>query len=128
MVEKIIESPDIGEAISEIKKNDVEAIYLFGSYATGKAKPTSDIDICVITKKNVPTDVKESIMSNSSKKIDVAIFWDLPYTIRFRVFKEGKPLYIKDPLTLQRIKIDTLRSYLDVKPMIKRHSARILGE
>jgi|SRR5271157_467522 len=118
---------DLGALIKEIKKNDVDAVYLFGSHATGKAKPSSDIDICVITKRDVAREVKEKILSNSSKKIDIVMFRDLPSPIRFRVFKEGKPLYIKDPLTLQRVKADTLRSYLDIQPMIKRHISRTLG-
>ncbi len=121
------EYPELDEAIKEIKKNDIDAIYLFGSYATGKVKPTSDIDICVIAKKDIPKEAKEAILSNSSKKIDIVIFWDLPYAIRFRILKEGKPLYVKDNLTLQRIKTDTLRSYRDFRPVIKRHISRVLG-
>jgi len=121
------EYPELDEIVNEIKKNDIDAIYLFGSHATGKVKPTSDIDICVIAKKDIPKEAKEAILSNSSKKIDIVMFWDLPYAIRFRLLKEGKPLYEKDRLTLQRIKIDTLKSYLDVQPMIRRHISRVLG-
>lgn len=118
---------ELDRVIAEITKHDVEAIYLFGSYATGKVKPTSDIDLCVITKKDIPKEAKEAILSNSSKKIDVVIFWDLPPVIRWRVLKEGKLLYKKNALTLHRIKIDALKTYLDIQPMIKRHCLRILG-
>lgn len=121
------EYPELDEIVKEIKKNDIDAIYLFGSHATGKVKPTSDIDVCVIAKKDIPKEAKEAILSNSSKKIDIVMFWDLPYAIRFRVLKEGKTLYEKDSLTLQRIKIDTLKSYLNIRPMIRRHISRVLG-
>jgi len=121
------EYPELDEAIKEIMKNDIDAIYLFGSRATGKIKPTSDMDVCVIAKKDIPKEAKEAILSNSSKKIDMVMFWDLPYTIRYRILKEGKPLYVKDRLTLQRIKADTLRSYLDFRPVIRRHISRVLG-
>ena len=116
--------------MNELRSNDeVEAIYLFGSYAKGNAKPISDIDICVLTKRNIPKRVKEEILSNSSKNIDISIFWDLPPTIRFRVFKEGKLLYKRDEIALQRAKVDTLKSYLDIQPMIKRHCIHVmLGE
>jgi len=114
--------------MNELRSNDeVEAIYLFGSYAKGNAKPISDIDICVLTKRNIPTRVKEEILSNSSKNIDISIFWDLPPTIRFRVFKEGKLLYKRDGIALQRVKVATLKSYLDIQPMIKRHCVHILS-
>lgn len=113
--------------LGELMRDEVEAIYLFGSHARGNAKPTSDIDICVLTGKNIPKRVKEEILSNSSRRMDISIFWDLPLTIRFRVLKEGKLLYKKDEIRLQRIKVDTLRSYLDIQPMIKKHCVRILG-
>lgn len=113
------------EELTENKK--VEAIYLFGSYARGKLKPFSDIDICVITERNISKEVKEGILSNSSKKIDISMFWDLPLSIRFRVIKEGKLLYKKDDLKLQRVKVDTFKAYLDFKPIIKEHCFRIVG-
>ena len=112
--------------IDELKKEEVQAIYLFGSHAKGNARPTSDIDICVITRKNIPKRVKEEIMSNSSRHIDISLFWDLPQTIRFRVFREGKPLYAKDELLLQRIKVATLKSYLNIQPMIKTYCTHVL--
>jgi predicted nucleotidyltransferase len=111
--------------IDELKREEVQAIYLFGSQVKGNAGPTSDIDICVITRKNIPRSVKEKIMSNSSMHIDIPLFWDLPPVIRFRVFKEGKPLYAKDELSLQRIKVDTVKSYLDIQPMIRRFCAHV---
>jgi predicted nucleotidyltransferase len=43
------------QIISELKEiKDVEAIYLFGSYAKNKVKPYSDIDLCLITPKGLP--------------------------------------------------------------------------
>jgi hypothetical protein len=116
---------EIEPIVEELKREEVQAIYLFGSHAKGSAGPTSDIDICVITNKDILKSVKEEIMSNSSKNIDVSLFWDLPPIIRFRVFQEGKPLYTKDELSLQRLKVDTLKSYLDIHPMIKRHCAHV---
>jgi len=119
----------IDEIIDELKKNKkVEAICLFGSYVKGNVKPFSDIDICIITERNISKQVKEEILSNSSKKIDISIFWDLPPVMRFRVIKEGKLLYKKDDLKLQRIKIDTFKTYLDFRPIIKKHCSRIIGE
>ncbi|MCK4637252.1 MAG: nucleotidyltransferase domain-containing protein [Methanomicrobia archaeon] len=119
----------IDKIIDELKKNkEIEAIYLFGSYVRGNVKPFSDIDICVITEKNISKKIKEEILNNSSKKIDISIFWDLPPTMRFRVIKEGKLLYKKDDLKLQRIKIDTFKIYSDFQPTIKKHCSRIIGE
>jgi len=116
---------DITDVVNEIKKEPgVEAVYHFGSRVTGKAKPYSDVDLCIITGKNAN---KASILSNSSDKIDTKIFWDLPLNLRFRVIKEGKLLFAKDELRIHRIKVSTVLSYLDFKPLLARHFSRFLS-
>ncbi len=115
----------IEDVVKSIKgEKGVEAVYLFGSRASGKQKPYSDTDICVITGKGAK---KEKILSNSSKSIDTSIFWDLPLSIRFRVIKEGKPLYVKNKMKMQRVEAETVLSYLDFKPLLERHLSRFLG-
>ncbi|MBU0530702.1 MAG: nucleotidyltransferase domain-containing protein, partial [Nanoarchaeota archaeon] len=84
----------------------------------------SDTDICVITDRGAR---KESILSNSSDKIDTSIFWDLPLYIRYKVIKEGKPLYVKNKLKMHRITVNTVLSYLDFKPLLERHFSRFLS-
>jgi len=113
---------DVVNSIKEEK--GVEAVYLFGSQATRKQKPYSDTDICVITGRGAK---KEKILSNSSKSIDTSIFWDLPLSIRFRVIKDGKPLYVKNRMNMQRVEADTVLSYLDFKPLLERHLSRFLS-
>ncbi len=100
------------------------SIYLFGSYARGREKPFSDIDICVIAAKGADRD---EILSHSSKKIDISIFHDLPLTMRFRVLKEGQLLFLRDELKMHRIIVATIKSYLDFKPHILRRTERVLG-
>lgn len=122
------EQTKISGIIRGLKKNkEIEAIYLFGSYAKDNAKPFSDIDICIITKRSISKKTKEELLSNSSEKIDLSLFWELPLVIRFRIVKEGKLLYKKDDLKLHRIKVDTFRSYLDFQPLIKNYCSRIIG-
>ena len=116
---------EIDKIIEPFKKNrDVISIYLFGSYARGREKPFSDIDICVIADKHANRD---EILSHSSKKIDISIFHDLPMSMRFRVIKEGKLLFSRDELKLHRIIVATIKSYLDFKPHIMRRTERVLG-
>ncbi len=120
---------EIKLVVDEIKNiKGVEGIYLFGSYARKKTKPFSDIDICVITDKDIQKKRREEILSCSSRKIDISIFSDLPLNIRFRIFKEGKVLYQKDELFLHRTRSNTLKSYLDFKPIIDRHYDRTLDK
>ena len=118
------DTKEIDDIIEPLKKNhDVILIYLFGSYARGREKPFSDIDICVVADKNANRD---EILSHSSKKIDISIFHDLPLSMRFRVLKEGKLLFSRDELKLHRTIVSTIKAYLDFKPHIQRRIERVL--
>lgn len=108
-------------------KDAVIAIILFGSVARDQARPISDIDICIITTREIPETEESDLLSYGSEKIDVSLFWDLPPTIRFRVIKEGKTLFCRDSLTLHRIKVDTVREYLDTAPLIRKYCLHALG-
>lgn len=114
--------PAITPLVKELQAHDaVLGLILFGSVARGCARPFSDVDLCIVTKKNTPDAVRMELLSYGSEKIDVSIFSDLPVQIRFRVIKEGRILFVKDFLTLHRIRVATVREYLDLEPFIKRH-------
>ena len=67
----------LSSVVDEIKKEKgVEAVYLFGSQVSGKARPYSDIDLCVVTGKGAK---RMRILSNSSEKIDTKLFVEFYY-------------------------------------------------
>lgn len=108
--------------VSELEAHDaVLGLILFGSVARGCARPFSDVDLCIVTKKNTPDTVRRELLSYGSEKVDVSIFSDLPVQIRFRVIKEGRVLFVRDFPALHRIRVATVREYLDLEPLIKRH-------
>jgi len=117
---------DIANTVEELRQYPyVNAVILFGSYAKGRIKPLSDIDICVITEKNISFDQRVAIIGLSSGKLDISTFWNLPLTIQYRVFKEGKILYNRDWLILHRVRIKTVKEYLDFLPIIERNIIRM---
>ena len=108
----------VKKIIAELSRNPkIKAIYLFGSRATGKAGALSDTDVCVIAP-GISEKEKREILSYSSEKIDVVIFEDLPLTIKVRVFKEGKPLFVADRRPIDELRWRTLKEYLDFKPRL----------
>ncbi len=118
-----MDTPSFKSILHELKANtDCVALMLFGSVAREEARAISDIDLCIITRKNTPEPEAMNLMSYGSEGIDISLFWDLPLMIKFRVIKEGKILFCKDPLLLHRIKTDTIREYLDTAPLIRKHS------
>jgi predicted nucleotidyltransferase len=118
-ITKMEDVPRIAENIA--KNKHVKAIYLFGSQATGKTHILSDIDLCVIT------DGKEFGGLGGSDNLDIVYFHWLPIQIQFRIFKEGKPLVMKDKDFINDIKVLTLKRYLDIRPLIRRYSIERFG-
>ena len=120
---------EIKKIVDKMKKNkEVQAVYLFGSYAGKKTKPYSDVDICAVTRDKLQLEKKADIASDFlSEKIDLSIFWDLPLAVRFRVLKEGKLLYCKNNLFLHRAKVNTMKRYMEFRPVIDRYIKRVLG-
>lgn len=107
---------------------EVKAIYLFGSYATGKQKPVSDIDICVITEKNIPTSKKLEILSYAGRKVEISLFYDLPISVKAKIFREGLPLFYRDRRLLADAKLSTMKEYLDFRPVLDRFTQLYIGD
>jgi predicted nucleotidyltransferase len=111
----------LANALAELKKMaEVKAVYLFGSRATGRAVPFSDIDLCVVTGPRIRQKRKTDITSLSDDSIDVSLFWDLPVAMRYRIFKEGRLLFQRNEDYTENVIMQTLREYLDFKPVIRR--------
>ena len=118
----------LDKIIRGLKKiDDVIAIYLFGSHAKGTQTIKSDIDICVITEQDIPIDVEAEIGSTYSDEIDLVIFKNLPLPIKFRVFHEGKELFVRHERKLARIKFATIKEYLDYEPVLRKLTNAILA-
>lgn len=94
------------------KIREVIAIIMFGSQATGKARPDSDVDLAVITK--ISSDkMKNKVIEEGDEIVQVSHFNTLPLEIQFRVIKEGKVLFCKDENELKNQVRKTILRYLD---------------
>lgn len=118
--------PELVRMIRDLP-DEVHAVILFGSQATGRATPISDTDICFVTAHRSGPDIQRKLLSFGSKTVQVSLFSDLPPSVRFRVFRDGILLFCRDPLTLHRARGAAVRGYLNVRPLIDRHIARTFG-
>src|SRR3989338_4416576 len=113
---------EIIKQISEI--NNVTAIYLFGSQINGNARKDSDTDIAVIAKPSEETDA--DILGFSNNEIDISLFHRLPLIIQFRILSKWKLVYCKDEKELHKIKVSTIRKYLDFQLFIERFYKQVI--
>ncbi len=63
--------------------------------------------------------MKIDVLGFSSDKVDITLFDDLPLTIKVRVFREGKPLYVADQKYIEQLGWRTTKEYWDFKPILK---------
>ena len=124
-----MESTDIIEKSKEILLHEVEdldAIILFGSYARGKQKTTSDIDIAI-----KPIEELNSLkMLDIKNKIEDAIGIDVHLInlntinedFKYEILISGKTLYCKNEYEFEMYKLKMYSNYLlfseDRKPII----------
>jgi len=105
----------------------VLAVMLYGSYASGRAKCYSDIDIAVITW-NISTRMqREEIGSYASNVVDIQLFSDLPLPAQFSLLNVHIPLFIRDTNQLRTLSKQVILSYLDLEPMRTRWKKRLIG-
>ncbi len=89
---------EIEQMIKVIKRHkEVEEAILFGSRATGKAKPNSDIDIC-LKGKNITSQIQNSIASDLDE-LPLPYFFDV---VNFDIISNDK---LKKHITDQGINL-----------------------
>lgn len=76
---------------------EIRAILLFGSFADNSFTQHSDIDICVVFKKNISlkeaTKFRIRISGQLPEKIDIQVFHILPQKIKREIARNHKVLY-----------------------------------
>lgn len=104
-------------------QDSIAAVYLFGSFARGVMKKSSDVDLAVMTFSAIPSMQRidwETELSNMLKKdVDLVIFSEAGCLLQHQILKYGKLVYEKSPQ--ERIKQETVsrREYLDTRFLFK---------
>ena len=107
-------------AISEVP--DVQLAYLFGSRASGAARPESDFDIGILLHETSARAERGSTIRRlagrlgrevSSALLDIVILNDAPALLRHRILRDGVVLYEQTPEVRVRFAIRTIREYQD---------------
>jgi uncharacterized protein len=95
--------------------------YLFGSEATGKTHPRSDVDVAVYLEASVPRDryldyrLKLPALLEQARvgNVEVLILNAAPLPIRGRAIRDGKVFYSRDDAARVLYQSKTLREFFD---------------
>ena len=112
---------------------EVRLAYLFGSRATGRARPDSDIDIAVLIDDGVCTDARHvnHVLRRvtghvgggdvPSDLLDVVLLNEAPVLLRHHVLRDGVLLYERDEGERVRFAAWTMRDYQDFERLLAFH-------
>ena len=107
----------------------IASAYLFGSYATGKAGPMSDVDLAILLKDNAPKG--RSLMHDEdylsyriadalqAKEVDLIELNRQGLIFVHNVLKTGKLIYDADPGFRIRFVTKIISDYCDFEPTLR---------
>lgn len=108
------------------REQGVRLAYLFGSQATGRARPDSDVDVAVLFGDGVPPsdynrrqlELIGAVMDAFGKNdVDVVILNEAPPLLAVEVLDHGKVLYNVDDALRVEFQVKALREYRDTEPL-----------
>ncbi|MGB9700890.1 MAG: type VII toxin-antitoxin system MntA family adenylyltransferase antitoxin [Thermodesulfobacteriota bacterium] len=121
--------PNILEKIPQLidtlqKCEDVIALFFFGSLATGKLRPLSDLDIALLLKDNIS---KGKLFNREidlicligkelgTEEFDLIILNTAPLRFAHQILKNGKKIFVKDQRRLANFQEEVIKKYIDFK-------------
>ena len=104
-------------------KLEALAVYLFGSWAAGKAKKTSDADVAVLlslsaAKKAFKLQLRwqEDLARILGVNVDLVILNEADPLLKFQVYSKGLQAHVKMPVPAEKFKWRAINEYWDWIP------------
>ncbi len=110
---------------------EIAAVYLFGSHASGRAKLKSDIDLGVLFFSELDpfarVDLETEISNLLSKEVDLVDMRKSSPVLRHQIYKYGILLYHKEEFPFH-FRANSIRDYLDTAYLRKFMENKPYGE
>jgi hypothetical protein len=113
---------------------DIQAAYIFGSVAQGRARPDSDIDIAVLLGRRIPdtralryrlkltSELGSALHRND---VQLVILNDAPPLLAHRVLSRGLLVFERGRAARVRFHVQTANRYADLVPTLEHYVARL---
>ena len=113
---------------------EIEAVYVFGSFAEGISCERSDIDIAVLLANSVEKDqyldyrldIIEEIQKRITRKVDVIILNQAPILLRFQALKKGKLIFERNANRRAEFQARSMARYYDYKRYFDFHNRNLM--
>jgi uncharacterized protein len=109
---------------------EVQAAYIFGSMASGRARPDSDIDIAVLVDRRVRSvqslNYRLKLLADLGAAlhrtdVDLVILNQATPLLAHRILSRGKLIFERSASARIRFQVGTASRYLDLIPMFETH-------
>lgn len=111
----------IADAISRfaVSHNDIVAVYVFGSVATGRSRASSDLDLAIMFRRQISGDERmayETELSNMlGRDVDLVVFGQSGALLQHQILKSGRLVYESDPGERVCREVMARAEYLDTR-------------
>jgi predicted nucleotidyltransferase len=104
---------------------EIQAAFLFGSRASGRARADSDVDVALLIDAgsahvDAHARLRRLIAALAAQvaadRLDVVILNDAPLALAFQVLKSGKLAFERDRTALHRFRVSTYARHADFEP------------
>ncbi len=115
---------------------DVVAAYVFGSWAQGRPRPESDVDVAVLLKEDLDAEARlmrrlelgNALEELLNRKVDLVVLNDAPPLLQHQVLLHGKRVFERDRMARVEFEVRAGKVYADLKPMFDFFTEAMLRE
>ncbi len=110
---------------------DLQAAWLFGSFARGEAHAGSDVDVAILTADgppktldDLPVDLEDAIAEATGRPVQIVHMRGAPSDLVHRIMAEGILLLDRDRSARIRFEVDARNRYWDMLPIWNEYRKR----
>ena len=133
----MVSATDVAETVrlALLGRQDLVAVYLFGSVAQNQAHALSDVDVAVLFPEELSAkgmfahtlEIGSVLEDALHRSVDVVALNRASPALRFQVLKHGRLLLERDRTARCLFVMRALNQYYDAKPYLDYHNARLLS-
>jgi predicted nucleotidyltransferase len=120
-----------GAAEAVFGPHSVALAYLHGSQASGRATPLSDVDVAIVTERELPPrdrlrlelTLETALAAVLRRDVDVRVINRAPLPVRGTVVQTGVLLYARDDAVRVNFETVVRAAYFDFLPVVRYHRA-----
>ncbi len=109
-------------------RTGIAAVYLFGSFARGRATEKSDVDVAVLYEQapaarldSPAFKLEEELERVVGRAAEVVVLNGAPVDLIHRVLRDGKLLFEKNRSARIRFEVRARNEYFDLLPILRRY-------